>query len=211
MVHYGANPSADILRDIIILGQICEAACRTQLPINMLVDNLELFDELIKDALEYQGYSKERHNFSLIDTFNLLQIEERKRDKSYHWQFSLPYTMSSQEIISIGDLYIGEDGVSIGMPNSIIFYIKYPEVDNEVDRNCKLAISTCMTWILLAFTGFYFVEDSLYNSLYTSKENLDYNDLFYIDLSEYPVVDLFDLIGSLKKEGIINYENSRRN
>lgn len=196
-------------RGIIVLGQLCELICKAGLPVTMLVDNLELFEKFIKESMEFYGYSERRYNFSLADTLDLLQIGSNKEASIHYPTTTLLCQMADLETRCIGYLSIRDYKVSLGIEGSAEYTLEVPDVfPLEHPSNApfehgyivtKAHISSYLTYILLAFTGFYFNKDCLRNFAISSKEDLKDCNPYSFSISDYLTADLYNLAKSLEE------------
>ena len=160
--------------------------------------------------MEFYGYSERRYNFSLADTLDLLQIGSNKEASIHYPTTTLLCQMADLETRCIGYLSIRDYKVSLGIEGSAEYTLEVPDVFplDYFDSNnpCKKGymiekahISSYLTYILLAFTGFYFNRDCLRNFAISSKEDLKDCNPEPFHISDYLIADLYDLAKSLEE------------
>lgn len=196
-------------RGIIVLGQLCELICKAGLPVTILVNHIDLFERYIKESLEFYGYSERRYNFSLTEVLDVLQIKTDEEVKLGYPAAALLCQMADGETRYIGYVSYKDYKVSLGVEGSAEYVLEIPDVfpieqiyDESRQRGYMLQkahISSYLTYILLAFTGFYFDKYNLRNFAISSKEDLEGCKPEDFDVQDYITVDLFNLAESLEE------------
>lgn len=204
-----ASQEDAIARGIIVLGQLCEIVCKAGMPVTMIVDNLELFEKFIKESLEFFGYSERYYDFSLTEVLDLLQIKTDEEVKLGYPAAALLCQMADGETRYIGYVSYKDYKVSLGVEGSAEYVLEIPDVfpieqiyDESRQRGYMLQkahISSYLTYILLAFTGFYFDKYNLRNFAISSKENLEGCKPDSSHIQDYITADFFNLAESLEE------------
>lgn len=157
--NYALSYAAEI-KNIIILGAICESLCKAEIPITKIIDHLEPLNNFVNSSLSYYGYPMNSYKFDFHKARTMfhvsqVRIEERQKDKIMK-KYILPGKTTTQGICCFGIMYITEKCIYFqtrwDMANQIVFPDAFYAVD---DDSIKRDISTAMLWILFAFNDIY--------------------------------------------------------
>ena len=117
--------------------------------------------------------------------------------------------MANGETRYIGYVSYKDYKVSLGVEGSAEYVLEIPDVfpiEQIYDKSqqhgymvTKAHISSYLTYILLAFTGFYFDKYNLRNFAISSKEDLEGCKPDSSHIQDYVTADLFNLAESLEE------------
>ncbi|MEY8322009.1 hypothetical protein AAK894_13220 [Lachnospiraceae bacterium 46-61] len=63
------------MNDILILGTLCEAVCKASIFIKVLIENVELVEQFVKESLKYIKCTDSEYEFVLNRVLELLDKE----------------------------------------------------------------------------------------------------------------------------------------
>ena len=153
--------------DILIFGTLCEASCKSSIPISILTLSSSLVDQLIKEAFKLHANNLKNYEFNLERTNALLN--ESPSDISTPILKSLVLLGKSKKDKSVACkaiLQVSRSKISIVCEDSIEDSINVPTLIIKTETDPKLNyIYNALVWILLAKEGFYLDSDGYFNRL----------------------------------------------
>ena len=159
------NYETSDINDVLILGSLCEALCKTGVSINLLVQNESLIDKFVKEALLYCNCSLDNYQFSFSRAIHLLTVKTASRYFKNTKVFLLLKQRDKYSVFCTALLHIHRNHVDVVSKTLEQKFIEIPEsiASSNLETETLNHIYDAIIWVLLNTSGFYLDKNDIVN------------------------------------------------